>query len=206
MVLPSSRRPAALVTSTFLLVVAGAAVACTGEDASTRTPFEDAAATASELCGQMCTKAMTQCTGAQTIYADEAQCVATCKALDLGVAGSGAGNTIRCRIAQLQAGNCSGGGVLGGNVCGAPCDGFCKVTSKACSAATQVANPFGDEGTCLETCRASLRFDPNAAQGGDISLTSDTLNCRAQHLLLATKDPDPHCGHLKVPSPVCTAP
>lgn len=194
-------------TSSFAVVSAFVVLAaCTGDDVATgKRPFEDPAATASQLCDEMCTKALTKCSGDATIYAETSECLATCQALDLGVAASGTGNTVRCRIAQLDANNCKGGSVLGGGVCGGPCDGFCKLTSKACpGGAGKVANPFGDEGTCLETCRAKFRFDPDGPQGGAISIDTDTLNCRSQHLLLATKNPDPHCTHLPENSSLCS--
>lgn len=157
------------------------------------------------LCDQLCKRVIGTCNeGAKRMFRTEEQCIKACLMFDTGVVGGTTGNTIRCRLAQAEAGNCNGAGILGGTACGSPCDGFCRVTAKTCTGSGAAQNPFGTEETCVETCESKIRFDSAASQGTEQEFFgADTLNCRAQHLLLALSQQDPHCSHGAVESAVC---
>lgn len=157
------------------------------------------------LCDQLCKRVIGTCNeGAKRMFRTEEQCIKACLMFDTGVVGGTTGNTIRCRLAQAEAGNCNGAGILGGTACGSPCDGFCRVTAKTCTGSGAAQNPFGTEETCVETCESKIRFDGAASQGTEQEFFgADTLNCRAQHLLLALSQQDPHCSHGAVESAVC---
>ncbi len=195
------------ISRTFAVVAIGALactvwLGCTGEDA---TP--PSAGSVETLCDELCRKTLATCnTGAKQMFRTTEQCVATCRSFDPGVEGIATGNTIRCRIAEVDKGNCNGAGLLGGDVCGKPCDGFCRAEAVACKAAA--TRKYDSEGSCVEQCETELVFVASAAQGADQPFTGDnTLNCRAQHLLLSFADPDPHCGHLDpVNSIPCSGP
>ena len=176
---------------------------CTGEDAPA-APTSNTGASLSQLCDELCRKTMAACTtGANLIYRSVEQCVQTCNKLEPGLEGTTTGNTIRCRIAEVNAGNCNGAGPLGGGKCGRVCDGFCRVSAASC----KELNPFTSEGTCVETCEGQIAFDPAAPQGAEQPFNGrNTLNCRAQHLLLTFTEPGTRCAHLGVQSPPCSAP
>lgn len=176
-------------------------IACAGEDVTATT-----ADSVENLCDQLCKKVVANCnTGDKQMFRTVEQCMTTCLTLEPGVVSTTSGNTIRCRIAEVDKGNCNGAGVLGGGVCGKPCDGFCRVEAATCADAGTRA--YDTEGECIETCEAQLMFDPASAQGISQPFTgADTLNCRAQHLILAETEKDPHCGHLAVKSVPCSGP
>jgi hypothetical protein len=182
----------ALAASLLALSVLGPA--CVGDDGATES-------SSAALCDEYCTKVIATCTGGQAMYSSKAQCLSTCSALRPETETSAAGNTVRCRLNQVQAGNCAGAGLTGGGACGQPCEGFCRVTAKACAPDLL---PLGGEGSCLETCRTEIRYDPAKADGVAQPLDGeDTLNCRAQHLLLALSEPSPHCLHLRTTASPC---
>lgn len=184
-----------------VVAVALAWLGCTGED-----PPSTSGDTVADLCDELCTKVLSTCNeGAKQMFRDTAQCVESCQALDPGVAGSTTGNTIRCRIAQVDARDCNGAGVLGGGKCGQRCDGYCRVAATACAALPEAQRPYRNEADCVETCDGQLRFDPTATEGANQPFVGeDTLNCRTPHLLFALSDPQTHCGHLGVRSPPCS--
>lgn len=79
-------------------------------------------------CAGYCTQIMTNCTGANAQYVDNADCVAQCGALNWpsGTPGATDGNTIACRIyhggapaVSAPAEHCPHAGPSGGGVCGA---------------------------------------------------------------------------------------
>ena len=176
---------------------AAVVVACSASDPAP-APAGDA------LCSTYCNRILAECTGADTMYRDSAQCMTACKDLDPVNETGETGNTVKCRVGQLDKKNCRSAGPLGGGVCGQRCDGFCKIVQATCS--TQAAPPYPDLGTCTEECNTVLRFDPAAPEGIEQPFTGeDTLNCRVQHLLLAFKDPNPHCNHVAVQSAQCRA-
>jgi hypothetical protein len=91
-------------------------------------PPNDAFIEITNDCAGYCTQTMTNCTGDNAQYADMADCLAQCDALDWpeGTPGSTDGNTIACRIyhggapAQMDpAVHCSHAGPTGDGVCGA---------------------------------------------------------------------------------------
>ncbi len=89
----------------------------------------DAPAAITNDCAGYCTQITTNCTGANSQYVDNADCLAQCNALNwpAGTPGATDGNTIACRIYHggtpaLGAGaaeHCPHAGSSGGGVCGA---------------------------------------------------------------------------------------
>ncbi len=189
-------------------------VACTAEpdpdpvDASTpldaTTPAPDAgtpdtgiqpdAATA-PLCDAYCDNVLTNCTGANQVYADRPSCLAACAAMpDDGSPGAIDGNSVQCRIYHAgapamadPATHCPHTTISGGGVCGTPCDAYCDQALANCTGANQL---FADRPSCLATC---ARFP----QTGTATATEgNSVQCRAYHASFpSVADATVHCPH-----------
>ncbi len=100
------------------------------------------------------------------------------------------GNTLGCRIAQAQAGDCTAASPSGGNVCGTWCEVYCDLEAKNCPDGDSL---YADHAECLAACDDF--FD--GGQAGETS--GDSVQCRIYHLGVAG-DPDAggaavHCPH-----------
>lgn len=77
--------------------------ACTGGDGccpDTCTVAMDS--DCQSVCDSYCSLALSECTGADEIYADMATCMTACQAIPVGIDGDTTGNTLYCRIGYLN--------------------------------------------------------------------------------------------------------
>ena len=186
------RRTACLVlSSAFIALVA----ACVSD--------EDPQASVPPSCDSYCTEVMQRCGGANLQYRDESECRRACQHMDPGTLADANVSSIGCRLSQLRSGNCLAAGPFGGGVCGARCATFCRMIGAAC---VGIASPpfGGSEGTCNEAC-PSFALDPAEGEGPNQAAFpgKNSINCREHHLILALKDPVPHCGHADIVSVMC---
>jgi hypothetical protein len=166
------------------------------------------------------------CKGANAQYYDDANCMKVCARLPAGTPADTSGNTVWCRMnaasdAAFQSAAikkaCWNAGPLGFGVCGSECDVFCAVATTYCSAAEGYTGvpPFASLDDCHAQCakwNRQLDFSMPGAYGATYSpgltaQTTDTLDCRASHLLVnAFKGTDAqqmHCPHAANKSEVC---
>lgn len=190
------------------------AIAACGDDENTGddTPTIDAppaidgpdvdAPAGTVTCTEYCTTIQANCTAANQQYADEATCLATCAAFELGMDGDMDGNSVGCRTyhAEMAATNadlhCVHAGPGGAGVCGDNCEGFCTLALAACTGANE---QYADLAACMTECAGFPDTEPY-----DVSDTSgDTLACRLYHLVTATLNPGVHCPHIVEASATC---
>ncbi len=57
------------------------------------------------VCDDYCALAISECTGANELYADMATCMTACEAIPVGIDGDTSGNTLYCRIGYLNMAN-----------------------------------------------------------------------------------------------------
>lgn len=183
-----------------ILVMGGALVwvACVGDD-----PPLVPESTSGKLCGEYCSRVMTNCTADRAQYRSENECLAACQHLPEGTKDDVHSNSVGCRLRKAEEGgdSCSAAGAFS-TICGEPCDGFCSIVSGNCGVAL---SPYTDEGSCIETCHGFV-FDPGAGTGPKPDPSGpDTLNCRCYHSILSLDPPGRavHCGHTGVTSAVC---
>ena len=149
-------------------------------------------------CASYCTAIMANCTAANAQYTNQADCEATCAALDLGTAADMSGNTVGCRAYHAGAASadpathCPHAGPLGAGVCGDPCKSFCQIAVDICPAAYTSAMD------CETACGLMTAGDYSTA-----ATSGDTLACRMYHLQVASTDQATHCGHVGAVSPTC---
>ena len=170
----------------------------------------DGAAAPSPQCQQYCNLAKSICTGNNAIYSGDATCLATCKLLDLGDELEPAGNTVACRVSQLNnalqdteadsvAGFCAAAGPGGNGRCGSNCEDYCALYVQACDGAQPalVASQYADQDQCLSHCKG-LTDTPKISLQSSYMTGADTLQCRLAHLSAAASEPDTHCGHAQL--------
>jgi hypothetical protein len=154
-------------------------------------------------CDTYCATIADNCKDANLQYADPSFCATSCAAFPEGTAADVSGDTLGCRAyhAAAAAGDpathCPHAGPGGGDgVCGSACDAFCDIVVHSCTGANQV---YTDKAACMTACAgfdATTPYTPGA--------TGDNLACRLYHATAASADPDTHCAHTAVDSPVCT--
>ncbi len=153
-------------------------------------------------CQDYCELVMRNCTGDVSQYTDLSTCRATCAAMPLGDPASPTGNTVSCRtfqaaIAEDPAAHvCTKAGPGGASACGDDCESFCTMAFSLCGGRPGM---YADHATCLTACAGF-----NKAPLYDSSqIAGDTFACRLYHLTAAATNPDVHCSHIGVQSPVC---
>jgi hypothetical protein len=184
---------------------------------------EAGAQTAAASCDDYCAAMKVACKGANAQYYDDANCMKVCARLAPGTSADTTGNTVGCRLNAATTAafekpaikpSCWMAGPLGIGGCGAECDTFCDVALSYCSAAEGCMGlpPFPSLGDCHVQCAAwkrQLDFTVPGAYGPAYTpgLSSDTLECRASHLLVnAFKSTDLqqlHCPHAANKSEIC---
>lgn len=113
-------------------------------------------------CAGYCQLVMTACTGEQSVYEDQAQCLAVCDALPKGALtddGSSAENTLGCRKTHGYNAlvgdpiiHCPHAGPGGAGVCGDDCVSFCTQLRDACAAGFE-AEYGADEAAAHSACQ-----------------------------------------------------
>jgi hypothetical protein len=155
-------------------------------------------------CDAYCTEIMANCKDAATQqYTDLATCMAVCPAFPTGTVADTKGDTLGCR--SYHGGtpamgdpttHCPHAGPGGANTCGANCEGFCAIATKACTGAMA---QYTDAADCMTKCGT---FDDTVPFNSGVT-TGNSLACRIYHASAAAKDPTTHCPHIGVTSPVC---
>jgi hypothetical protein len=178
-----------------LTLGAGACNAVLGIDERTYDPATagDAGAGGGSLCDSYCAAAQSVCTGDTAIYGNAAVCLATCAKMVPGTMADTTGNTVGCRLHQLEAAQeehkpaqyCPAAGPGGDGACGSDCDGYCELMLGICP---QV---FDNATECQAACKAVPRLPPYTA---NIAL-ENSIECRLYHLTNASLDPGTHCPH-----------
>ena len=196
-----------------LFVALGACLALYGCDDSSGTDagptMTDAGPTMTDAgpagtaatCADYCDNAMANCTGANAVYVNRAECEAICGGFGweagdpVTVSGPLNGNTIGCRTyhSGAPAGedpvlHCPHGGPTGADMCGSPCETYCTAALSLCTGDDAL---YGDMAECMTTCGT---LDDTA----DIGVVSgDSVQCRIYHLGVAatTGDTAMHCAH-----------
>jgi hypothetical protein len=160
-------------------------------------------------CDEYCDSIMANCTGQNQQYQAGANCLATCQHLELGTRSDRTGNSVACRLyyagapAKNDPAQCVNAGPSGGDIptggdkdhCGPTCDSFCAIIMGTCTGANEV---YADEKACMDACNS---FESTTAY--KLNVSGDNLACRLYHATAAAADPDVHCSHTKVDSPVC---
>ena len=178
-------------------------------------------------CAYYCALAEERCRAEQGVllFSDKNRCMAVCEAYPRGEPGNPSGNTLACRIAQLEKLSpidrteartyCPGAGPGGSAptgegpnaACGSNCVGFCRLRQAIC------LNEQA-ESECVRKCQALPdKGDYNA--GADFGGGEDTIQCRLAHLSAAAEygrravieskpelleDRNNHCAHSNIKS------
>jgi hypothetical protein len=153
-------------------------------------------------CQAYCDDIVNNCTGDNTQYTSEAQCLAVCEAFEPGDVGAQSGNSLECRAYHAGAAlgdadtHCSHAGPGGNGPCGSNCEGFCTLVLHACTGDDLAYASLDD---CLDACEGFDDTEPY--DSGDVG--GDTLACRLYHATVATGDPVQHCEHTLPVSDTC---
>jgi hypothetical protein len=178
-------------------------------------------------CDRYCALALDRCKVEQKVqlFASEARCKAVCAAYPPGDRSNPTGNTLACRIAQLEKlapgdtleaptycpGAGPGGSASEGEgdnaACGSNCVGFCRLRQHVC------INEQA-ELECVRKCQA-LHDDGTYNAGADFGGGADSIQCRLAHLSAAAEygrqavlennpklleDRNNHCAHSNIKS------
>lgn len=153
-------------------------------------------------CSEYCALVGDHCGDEVEQYSGTSVCEATCALMAPGTNEDVLGNTVGCRVHHsILAGeqadpHCFHAGPSGDNTCGSRCESFCTLALAAC---TGDLAPFADAEACISAC-SSLEAGPDFSS----SLPDDdSVSCRIKHVSLAALQPDVHCAHIGVDSPVC---
>lgn len=163
-----------------------------------------------ELCREYCTTVTKNCTGGYVVYLGtdanndgvSDDCMAICQHLKPGTEGDKS-NTVQCRLGSaISAASeqtdqaCAGAGPGGNTICGNTCDTYCRLRAELC--ADQESAQELDINRCLYGCPA---LDPGDIYNADPMTREDTLQCRLNHLVFASRSPESavtHCPHTSV--------
>jgi hypothetical protein len=162
----------------------------------------------SPKCQDYCTKIGNLCTTPNSAYADITTCLGICRLFPPGEAIEKTGNTLACRLNQLNnqlitgepstlADTCANAGPGGAGVCGSNCESYCQLYQAACQEDQPQleGTPQYDATQCKAACeglRDTGSFDT------DSNYTGDTLQCRLVHTSAATVNPKEHCAHAQL--------
>ncbi|MBL4637588.1 MAG: hypothetical protein JKY56_27275, partial [Kofleriaceae bacterium] len=118
----------------------------------------DAGNNTGSACETYCTTAMTNCTGANAVYGDNAECMSACAAMPAGAEGDTSGNTAYCRayhagVAGMMdaSDHCKHASASGGAVCGTKCEAYCSQIQTNCTGGDATHD---DNAACLSACAA----------------------------------------------------
>jgi hypothetical protein len=173
-------------------------------DAASTLPGDAQALSEHELaCKSYCNTVQAACVESNLQYATEKSCLDICVELmrteaEVEAAGETSFDTIECRQkaarAVLDVGGevqnlCQSAGMWGNDECGAPCEVYCGMMSRGCS----------EQFAAFSDCNAECTDVPKPATilfGADAP-TGNTLQCRINHIRLATttQNPGTHCPH-----------
>jgi hypothetical protein len=194
----------------LLLTGAAASLAACQSLAGIEDRTFDGPAAPSALCQQYCSLAKSICTGNNAIYSGDETCLSTCRLLDPGDELEPGGNTVACRISQLNnaeqdseadsiSGFCAAAGPGGNGKCGSNCVDYCALYVQACSGAQAalVANQYADQDLCVSHCKG-LTDTPKVSLQSSYTMGGDNLQCRLAHLSAAASAPETHCGHAQL--------
>jgi hypothetical protein len=188
---------------------AQASTATTSADAASPEQFAHSAA-----CKLYCATVQEACVEGNKQYATESSCLDICNELmrtedEIETAGDVTNDTVECRQkaarAVLDVGSeienlCQSAGMWGNTECGVPCEVYCGMMSRGCS--TEFA-AFDD---CPDQCK-DVPQPPTLLFGAD-SPPGNTLQCRVNHIRLATttQNPGTHCPHAAGAAGPCETP
>jgi hypothetical protein len=163
-----------------------------------------------EQCKTYCAAVQSSCTGAYALYlpddsdadgiADD--CMAICQKLPAGAQNPTSldrSNSIECRQRQAVAAlseesedTCVGAGPGGSGRCGETCETYCSLRQSICG---DQPGEDTDQERCLQGCPA---LEPGNIYNSDPLSKEDTLQCRLNHLVFASRSADmakTHCPH-----------
>lgn len=172
-------------------------------------------------CNEYCAIVMEACKGDDlAVYADEANCLATCGTFDTSDITENA-NTLACRTAQATTAlnlprgerteHCAAAGPGGGSRCATSsfeeqpdCEGYCSLYISACEGVPMLELGVSGETDCIRKCRA-LEYT-GAYNVAEASESGDTLGCRLYYAsLAATNAPETNCAAASLsPGGACT--
>lgn len=162
----------------------------------------DTGGDAAPSCAEYCGLVNDHCEGDLAQYSGSDTCESTCALIPPGTADDQLGNTVGCRIfhsllaAEQPDPHCLHAGPSGDGTCGASCENFCAIALGACTGDNSV---WPNAEACLADCQMFNPEPPYSASQND----ADTFSCRMFHATLASLQPDLHCGHIALVSPVC---
>lgn len=173
-------------------------------------------------CERYCSLALDRCKMEQGVqlYSELKRCMGVCQAFPVGDPTNPTGNTLACRIAQLEKlapGDvlesktyCPGAGPGGSaprgegehTACGKNCESFCRIRQVVCPGEQA-------ESECLRKCE-SLPDLLGYNASDDFKSGADNIQCRLAHLSAAAGyhfagefgDRDGHCAHSNIKSSV----
>jgi hypothetical protein len=188
-----------LARAPFLILILGALSSALG--ACQALAGIDDRTYAPDVCKQYCDLAQSLCTGTSQIYATPDTCNGVCRLLAPGDPNEPTGDTVACRINQLQlaqatnepnsaATYCPHAGPATNGACASNCDTYCSLFHAACPTGVL---PDDCEQKCLGL-EDTGSFDVNA------NYYNDTLQCRFVHISVATIMPEEHCPHAALPA------
>ena len=169
----------------------------------------DTDAGTSAQCEKYCQLAQDVCGGENALYADDKTCKGICALLPPGQDIEPTGNTVACRVKQLEVAQqvtpgepatlpdyCAKAGPGGNGTCGSNCESYCLLYAGACKEnQPQLGTVQYDQDTCISKCEGladKRTFDWMSDYEGD------TLQCRLAHTSSATIDPAEHCVHAQL--------
>lgn len=150
-------------------------------------------------CQAYCDTIQATCTAEFQEYQTPEACLSTCGQLPLGTESDTSGNTVGCRLHNVQLAKDTGelvdycpiSGPVGGGSCGDRCENFCALFVPTCAAYTT----YADQASCLAFCQQSPDnpvWDPRDPNQKDHDAS---IQCRIWHLANAVLDPTLHCTH-----------
>jgi hypothetical protein len=191
------RRLLAATLATGLVAISIAAVGCNGIlgiDERTLAKEEGGLS-----CQAYCDTIQATCTAEFQEYQTPEACLSTCGQIPLGAESDTSGDTVGCRMHNVQLAKDTGelgdycpiSGPVGGGSCGDRCENFCTLFVPTCAAYTAIT----DQASCLTFCQTSpdnAVWDPQDPNQKDHDAS---IQCRIWHLANAVLDPTLHCGH-----------
>ncbi len=135
-------------------------------------------------------------------YPGDAACEALCEVMPPGTEQDELGNTVGCRMFHtLLAGeqedpHCHHAGPAGDGTCGSNCESFCTLALGVCVGDNAV---WPGSEACIADCNRFAEEPKYTTAAPD----EDSFACRMHHLTLASLQPDVHCDHVALVSPVC---
>lgn len=160
------------------------------------------------LCQTYCRAVTANCTGRYAVYLPDDKdgdgipddCMSVCRRLPAGSGPNDETNTVSCRLAnalsaasEQSAVACAGAGPGGNVLCGDTCETYCKLRADICGG--QELSQDVDLERCRRQCPA---LDVGDIYNADPMTREDTLQCRLNHLVFASRSPEEalnHCWH-----------